>query len=97
MDGSVPSDGAMSGADAATFFPCPDASGPNTPSGACAGGADCLVVLNLSCGPGVTYIPEGKPVFVCNCVSGTWQCDLQSGGSLGVILCDASAYGGPVD
>lgn len=68
---------------------CPDASVPDRPSGACAGGVGCVFVLQNVCGPGVVAIAEGTPVYICDCVANNWQCTLQGGLGLGVILCDA--------
>jgi hypothetical protein len=70
---------------------CPDDSVAEVPSGACSGGAGCAFAVKAVCGPGVKAIPEGHPVYVCDCEAGTWQCTMQSGTGFGLIFCDAGA------
>ena len=81
-------DGSAGSTDAAA---CPSGDVSTVPSGACSSGEGCVFVIDAMCGPGVRYIPEGKPVYLCDCTSGAWQCALQSGGPFGLVVCDASA------
>ncbi len=82
------------GASAATPLVCPSTSGHVTqlPSGACNGTGSCTLVLDATCGPGVSAIPGTPPTYSCQCTSGNWSCT-QTGGGFSLIPCGATDAG----